>query len=84
MRRTWLRGRENVHKRYLLNVAGYNLGLLMRLTISLGTPRGAAERLYAVLIPVNRPSDGFIIAIIVTDRIRPVAAVTIDITDPTG
>ena len=24
MRRTWLRGRENVHKRYLLHVAGHN------------------------------------------------------------
>jgi len=29
MRRTWLRGRENVHKRYLIHVAGHNLGLLM-------------------------------------------------------
>ena len=28
--RTWLRGRENVHKRYLLHVAGHNLSLLMR------------------------------------------------------
>ena len=27
MRRTWLRGRENVHKRYLLNVAGHNLSV---------------------------------------------------------
>jgi hypothetical protein len=31
MRRTWLRGRENVHKRYLVHVAGHNLGILMRL-----------------------------------------------------
>jgi hypothetical protein len=30
MRRTWLRGRQNVHKRYLVHVAGYNLGILMR------------------------------------------------------
>ena len=30
MRRTWLRGRENVHRRYLLHVAGHNLSLLMR------------------------------------------------------
>ncbi len=28
MRRTWLRGRENVHNRYLLHVAGHNLSLL--------------------------------------------------------
>ena len=27
MRRAWLRGRENLHKRYLVHVAGYNLGL---------------------------------------------------------
>jgi hypothetical protein len=42
MRRTWLRGRENVHKRYLVRVAGHNLGILMRLLIGAGTPRGAA------------------------------------------
>ena len=31
LRRTWLRGRENVHKPYLIHVAWHNLGLLMRL-----------------------------------------------------
>lgn len=30
MRRAWLRGRENLHKRYLIHVAGFNLGILMR------------------------------------------------------
>lgn len=39
MRRTWLRGRENIHKRYLIHVAGYNLGLIMRLLTGAGTPR---------------------------------------------
>ena len=29
MRRAWLRGRENVHKRYLTHVAGFNLGVLI-------------------------------------------------------
>jgi hypothetical protein len=42
MRRTWLRGRENVHKRYLVHVAGYNLGVLMRALFGAGTPREAA------------------------------------------
>jgi hypothetical protein len=42
MRRTWLRGRENVHKRYLIHVAGHNLGILMRLLIGAGTPKEAA------------------------------------------
>jgi transposase len=49
MRRTWLRGRENVHKRYLVHVAGHNLGILMRLLIGAGTPRGAATPLRAFL-----------------------------------
>jgi transposase len=44
MRRTWLRGRENVHKRYLVHVAGHNLGILMRLLIGAGTPKEAAAR----------------------------------------
>ena len=39
MRRAWLRGRENLHKRYLAHVAGYNLGLVMRLLVGAGTPR---------------------------------------------
>ena len=44
MRRTWLRGRENVQKRYLIHVAGYNLGILMRLLTGAGTPKEAAAR----------------------------------------
>jgi hypothetical protein len=39
MRRAWLRGRENLHKRYLVHVAGYNLGLIMRRLVGAGTPR---------------------------------------------
>src|SRR4051794_12539167 len=39
MRRAWLRGRENLRKRYLVHVAGYNLGLVMRLPVGAGTPR---------------------------------------------
>jgi hypothetical protein len=27
LRRAWLRGRENIHKRYLIHVAGFNLGV---------------------------------------------------------
>jgi transposase len=53
MRRTWLRGRENVHKRYLVHVAGHNLGILMRLLIGAGTPRAAAARGLAYLFFVD-------------------------------
>src|SRR5215469_16734780 len=67
MRRTWLRGRENVHKRYLVHVAGHNLGILMRLLIGAGTPKETADRASAwlffaytdqatliILVPVSR------------------------------
>jgi transposase len=32
-----------VHKRYLIHVAGFNLGVLMRALYGQGTPREAAE-----------------------------------------
>jgi transposase len=75
MRRTWLRGRENVHKRYLVHVAGHNLGILMRLLSGAGTPREAAARglaylcfvyaadVAAVTLVVAAP-DGFAILVI--------------------
>ena len=50
MRRTWLRGRENVHKRYLIHVAGHNLSILMRLLIGAGTPKEVAARARAFLL----------------------------------
>jgi hypothetical protein len=67
MRRVWLRGRENVHKRYLLHVAGYNLGLLMRKLIGSGTPRGAADRFAMLLFVVIDRDAGFMLLVIVTD-----------------
>ena len=39
MRRTWLRGRDNLRRRHLAHVAGYDLGLIMRLLVGAGTPR---------------------------------------------
>ena len=46
-RRTRLRGRANVAKRYLLQAAGANLALVMRTLYGLGTPRGWADRAQA-------------------------------------
>ena len=53
MRRTWLRGRENVHKRYLIHVAGFNLGVLMRALFGCGTPREAESAKSAVLFVIQ-------------------------------
>jgi transposase len=63
MRRTWLRGRENVHKRYLLHVAGHNLGLLMRLLIGAGTPKEAIARGKGLILLVPLP-DGSILVML--------------------
>lgn len=43
MRRVWLRGTENIEKRYAIHVAGFNLGLLMRSLFGVGTPRSWAD-----------------------------------------
>ena len=40
MRRVRVRGIDNVRKRVQLQVAGFNLGLLMRKLVGVGTPRG--------------------------------------------
>ena len=56
MRRAWLRGSENVHKRYLIHVAGFNLGVLMRALHGQGTPREAADALYALIFVLQTDS----------------------------
>ena len=50
MRRAWLHGRENIHKRYLIHVAGFNLGVLMRALHGQGTPREAADARAAFIL----------------------------------
>jgi transposase len=42
-RRVRLRGRDNIRKRYLMQVAGMNLGLVLRMMLGQGTPRALAE-----------------------------------------
>ena len=49
MRRTHLRGHTNILKRLLIHAGGFNLGLIMRQLIGLGTPRGLQGRLPAVI-----------------------------------
>ena len=62
MRRTWLRGRENVHKRYLLHVAGHNLSLLMRQLIGAGTPREAVAGGYCGIFVLLTPTGAMLVA----------------------
>src|SRR3954452_16417704 len=73
MRRTWLRGRENVHKRYLIHVAGHNLGLLMRLLIGAGTPKEAVARgwCFFVLLPTSNGAYEALIMVLVAHSAIP-------------
>lgn len=43
MRRAWLHGRRNLQERYLIQISGYILGLIMRLLTGFGTPRQWAD-----------------------------------------
>jgi transposase len=49
MRRTHLRGHTNILKRLLIHAGGFNLGLVMRHLIGIGTPRGLQGRVAAVI-----------------------------------
>jgi transposase len=49
MRRLHLRGHTNIRKRLLIHTAAFNLGLLMRQLIGVGTPRGLQGRLIAAV-----------------------------------
>ncbi len=62
MRRIWLRGRENVHKRYLLHIAGHNLSLLMRQLIGAGTPREAVAGGYGGIFVLLTPTGAMLVA----------------------
>jgi transposase len=63
MRRAWLHGRANLQKRYLVHVAGYNLGLIMRLLVGAGTPRAFLARASAHLV-APATADGAVLVIL--------------------
>ena len=63
MRRAWLRGGENLRERYLVHVAGYDLGLVTRLLVGAGTPRGSLARASARLVALAT-ADGAALVIL--------------------
>ena len=65
MRRTYLRGATNILKRVLVHASGFNLGLVMRRLLGVGTPRGFQGRLAALiglLIGVYRAITALVLA----------------------
>jgi transposase len=78
MRRAWLRGRENLQKRYLVHVAGYNLGLLMRLLVGAGTPREFLARASAYLLAlVTADGTALVVLVVATGTEAAMLAVSI-------
>lgn len=77
MRRAWLRGRKNLHKRYLIHVAGHNLGLLMRNLIGAGTPKEAVAQgwvLAFLLFGDDSLPDAAILALVIVTNAGPAAS----------
>jgi transposase len=50
MRRVHLRGTANILKRVLIHASGFNLGLVMRRLLGVGTPRGFQGRVAALIL----------------------------------
>ncbi len=70
MRRAWLRGRDNVQKRYLIHISGYNLGLIMRLLTGFGTPRRLADAKIGFIwmrYPINGQTNATLGCMVVFD-----------------
>jgi transposase len=84
MRRVWLRGRDNIQKRYLIHVAGYNLGLIMRLLTGAGTPREFRARVFVRLVVILEPDGGLIFVILVATGDQSAAFVISVKPDPCG
>jgi transposase len=78
MRRAWLRGRENLHKRYLVHVAGYNLGLIMRLLLGAGTPRELRARAAHLLLLTTAEGAAVVILVIATNNQTAMLVVSVE------
>jgi hypothetical protein len=67
MRRTHLRGRENILKRILIHVNALNLGLLMRVSFNIGTPQSLQGRGFAFFSAVYHNIKGLFVDIWIFD-----------------
>ena len=84
MRRAWLRGRENLRKRYLVHVAGYNLGLIMRLLVGAGTPREFLARASAHLLALATANGAALVVLIIASGTETAMLVVTCEPEPSG
>jgi transposase len=73
MRRTHLRGRENILKRILIHVSALNLGILMRSSFNIGTPRSLQGRGFAFVSTLYHKIKGLFVDIWTFDFILSVS-----------
>jgi len=76
MRRTHLRGHVNILKRLLIHAAGFNLGLVLRTVIGVGTPRGlqgSMRALFGLLQWLQAAIETVVDHFVAARRLRPVA-----------
>jgi len=50
MRRVYLRGKDNIAKRTIIHAAGFNIGLLMRVSYGLRKPRSGSGAIRAPIL----------------------------------
>ncbi|MCA2972325.1 MAG: transposase [Acidobacteriaceae bacterium] len=60
MRRTHLRGRDNIRKRILIHASAFNLSLVLRGLFQVGTPRGFQGRKSLVITDISAWIDTLI------------------------
>ncbi len=63
MRRTHLRGHGNILKRLLVHAGGFNLSLVLRQVLGVGTPRGMQDRAAALLSRLGAAPSRFAAAL---------------------
>ncbi|MGA9108059.1 MAG: transposase [Bryobacteraceae bacterium] len=73
MRRVHLRGKDNIAKRALIHAAAFNLSLILRQMLSVGTARQAADRLAALCFAFLRFAQAVETARLVVVPRRPLA-----------
>ena len=73
MRRVHLRGKSNIAKRALIHAAAFNLSLILRQMLSVGTARQAADRLAALCLAFLRLAQAVETARLVVVPRRPLA-----------
>jgi transposase len=84
MRRAWLRERDNLKKRYLVHVAGYDLGLVMRLLVGAGTPREFLAWASAHLLVLVSADGAALVILAVTTGTEVAMLVVVATPEPPG